>query len=186
MKQPLKTKKANNGPIPGENFTSDTRNYPWHRPPEHNDLNSAMEEVIEKLMDPKTEKGLMVAMELDMDIATMTDIIVTQGMAAGKWTPDFALLLAGPTARLLELMANKNGIKYKTGWEDKTEIPDAETLKYYAKYKKELGMQEELDPDAALADQSQPQPEPTPDEAPAEQTAPPQAGFAAPIPTEGM
>ena len=25
------------GPIPGENFTSDERNYPWHRPPEYTD-----------------------------------------------------------------------------------------------------------------------------------------------------
>ena len=24
-------------PIAGENFTSDTRNYPWHRPPEITD-----------------------------------------------------------------------------------------------------------------------------------------------------
>lgn len=178
-------KKTNDGPIPGENFTSDTRNYKWHRPPDHNNLNEAMEEIIEKLMIPKTEKGLMVALELDMDIATMTDIIVTQGISEGKWTPDFALLLAGPTARLLELMANKNGVKYKTGWEDKTVVPDAETLRYYAKYKKQMGMQEELNPEAAVEGQP-PQPgqeEQMPQEQPA---APPSKGFAAPMPTEGM
>ena len=30
------------GPIPGENFTSDERNYPWHRPPEYTDMDLSL------------------------------------------------------------------------------------------------------------------------------------------------
>ncbi len=37
------------GPIPGENYTSDTKNYPWHRPPEFDDLDKAIDYIGKRL-----------------------------------------------------------------------------------------------------------------------------------------
>lgn len=177
-------KRANNGPIPGENFTSDTRNYPWHRPPEFSDLTEAMDHIMEKILEPKKVKGLMTALQLDMDIATMTDVIVTQGIAKGKWTPDYALLLAGPVSRIIELMAKREGIDYQTGWEDNTEIPDAETLKFYAKFKKQSSMQDAINPEEAVVGNESVEETAAP--TPEQDTGPtPATGFAAP-PKEGM
>lgn len=111
------------GPIPGENFTSDTKNYPWHRPPEHTDLDKAIEFIGKRLMAPESAHGILTMLETGMDVATITDIFLTSGIGAGKWTVDFALLLAGPTAHIICLMAEADGIDYDLGVEDKRKKP---------------------------------------------------------------
>ena len=104
-----------NGPIPGENFTSDTRNYPWHRPPEFDDLNEAVEWSMQKLTDEHGSMGLLSLIQSGMTIAQAADIFVTSGIGKGKWTPDYAILLAGPVARIIEMMAKGYDIKYDMG-----------------------------------------------------------------------
>lgn len=93
------------GPIPGENFTSDTKNYPWHRPPEYTDLDTAIEAAFKKLTDEDNSVGVLTMLEYGATIAEVTDMFVTAGIGAGKWSPDFAILLAGPVAHILYLMA---------------------------------------------------------------------------------
>lgn len=107
-----------NGPIPGENFTSDTRNYPWHRPPQIVDLDEAIEDMFKKIMEPKAANALLTFLEMGMTVATATNILTLKGVEKGKWTPDMMIMLAGPTARMIELMAKDAGIKYRMGIDD--------------------------------------------------------------------
>lgn len=106
-------------PIPGENYLSDTKNFPWHRPPEITDLDEAIEKSLEKLTSEEGAMGLITMLKLGIDVATLTDIFVTKGIGAGKWTPDFAILLAGPVSHIICLMAKGYGIEYDLGIEDK-------------------------------------------------------------------
>lgn len=103
------------GPIPGENYTSDTKNYPWHRPPEITDLDQAIDVISAKLMDEEASAGIVTMLQTGATIAEITDMFLTSGIGAGKWTPDFALLLAGPTSHILYLMAKGYGIKCELG-----------------------------------------------------------------------
>ena len=112
-----------NGPIPGENFTSDTRNYAWHRPPEHVDLDAAIEDMFKKIMEPKAAHALLTFLEMGMTVATATNILTLKGVEKGKWTVDTMLLLSGPTARMIELMAKDAGIKYRMGLDDDEPAP---------------------------------------------------------------
>ena len=107
------------GPIPGENYTSDTKNYPWHRPPQHTDLDSAIEDSFKKMTEENAAIGLLTMIKMGVDIATLTDMFVTAGIGAGKWTPDFAILLAGPISHIMYLMAKGYGIDCDLGIEDK-------------------------------------------------------------------
>lgn len=109
------------GPIPGENYTSDTKNYRWHRPPEFTDLDKAIDEIAKKLFDEESH-GMIVLMQTGLDIATITDMFLTSGIGAGKWTPDFAVLLAGPTSHILYLMAKGYGLDPKLGLESKKPV----------------------------------------------------------------
>lgn len=125
---------APQGPIPGENFTSDRKNYPWHRPPQHTDLDTAIEDVYKRLMtDEDTSTGILTMIEMGTDISTITDMIVHSGIGAGKWTPDFALLLAGPVAHIIYLMAKGYGLDPKLGWEPKRTVP---TIGFFQQMKK--------------------------------------------------
>jgi hypothetical protein len=103
------------GPIPGENYTSDTKNYPWHRPPEVTSLDQGIELAGKQLMSEEAGQGLITMLSVGLDIATLTDLFVTSGIGAGKWTPDFAILLAGPVSHIIQLLAKANGIDADLG-----------------------------------------------------------------------
>lgn len=110
---------APNAPIPGANYTSDTRNYPWHRPPDITDYDEAIEHIFTRLVDTDAGKRYMTLLEVGVTVTTVTDIIVTLAVGRGKITPDYALLLAGPVARLLEIMAKSYNIPYELGIDEK-------------------------------------------------------------------
>jgi hypothetical protein len=114
---------AMDGPIPGENFTSDTKNYPWHRPPEYTNLDDAIEASFKKLTDDDAAFGLLTVIEMGATIADMTQAFVMSGVGAGKWTPDFAILLAGPVSHIMYLMAKGYGIDCDLGIEEKSKAP---------------------------------------------------------------
>lgn len=107
-------------PIPGENYTSDTKNYAWHRPPEHTDLDKAVDDIAKKLFAKESSVGLFTMLENGATVADLAQILLMSGVEKGKWTVDFALLLAGPTAHIISLMAKGYNIKYDMGIEDKT------------------------------------------------------------------
>ena len=106
------------GPIPGENYTSDTKNYPWHRPPEFTDMEKALDMSAKKMMKKEAAIGILTLLEGGASIAAVADMFVTSGIGSGKWTPDFAILMAGPIARMIELMAKGAKIEYRVGIEE--------------------------------------------------------------------
>lgn len=117
--QPIKNKPyIPSGPIPGENFTSDTKNYPWHRPPEHTDMDKAIEATMKQLSTRETTYSLLTVAQAGVPITTIADIFLTNGIGAGKWTPDMALLLAGPVSHIMKIMAEDAGIEYQMGLDD--------------------------------------------------------------------
>lgn len=110
-------------PIAGENFTSDTRNYPWHRPPEITDYDDGVDYLIEKLSEQEQAELTYSMLEIGLPITTVVSSMLMQGIAKGKFPIDLALLMAGPLARYIEIIANKNDIKYEMGVEEKNRQP---------------------------------------------------------------
>lgn len=126
-------KTINSGPIPGENYTSDTKNYPWHRPPEFDNLDDAIEYSFKKITDNKTAISMMTLAKNGVPLSTITEIFLMGGIARGKWTPDYALLMAGPLTHILSLMAKAGKIKFTYGFEDE---PIHYTDAYFREIKK--------------------------------------------------
>jgi hypothetical protein len=108
----------NSGPIPGENFTSDTKNYPWRQPPEFSDLDDALDFLAKKITQFKVANGLLTMAEIGVPLWQIADMLLTQGVGEGKWTVDFTLLMAGPLTRMVELICMQFGIEYNLGIDD--------------------------------------------------------------------
>lgn len=106
------------GPIPGANYTSDTKNYPWHRPPEATNLDTAIDLAAKQLLSEEASFGIITMLEMGMDVATMTDMFITSGIGAGKWSVDLGILLAGPVSHILCLMAEGYEIEYDLGLDE--------------------------------------------------------------------
>ena len=120
------------GPIPGENYTSDQRNYPWHRPPDITNVDEAIDYVASTMTGTDDGYQYMAFIEVGVSIAAITDMILTTGIADGKWSIDFAVLIAGPVARLVTIMAKSYGIEYEMGTDMPKAFVSAEILKQFA------------------------------------------------------
>ena len=132
MPNPINLMQHPNGPIPGENYTSDTKNYPWHRPPDHTDLDSAIVDAMKHLSQKANAYGLLNSLSLGVTVVQAATMFVISGVGKGKWTVDHAILLAGPVAKIIQIMADGAKIKYDMGLEDDP-IP---TVGYYGELTK--------------------------------------------------
>lgn len=111
------------GPIPGENFTSDTKNYPWHRPPQFTSMNEAFEYLAENLMDEDVSTSILTMLEIGVPVSRLTDMIITAGIGGGKFTVDYGLLMAGPLSHMICLMARKMDLDVDLGIGKKQKAP---------------------------------------------------------------
>lgn len=111
------------GPIPGENYTSDTRNYPWHRPPEFTEPDEAIEYISNIMLEEKGAVAILSMLELGITVLQITEMIILKGMGAGKWTMDLGLLIAGPISHIIILMAKAYEVEYDMGFSDMPVMP---------------------------------------------------------------
>ncbi|QIG73082.1 hypothetical protein EVB99_091 [Rhizobium phage RHph_N3_19] len=126
---------VNAGPIPGENYTSDTKNYPWRQPPEFSDIDEALDYMSGRMTQFKVANGLLTMAEMGFPLYKVASMILMQGVGEGKFTPDFALLLAGPVTRIIELMCIGFDVDYDLGINDDDD--DFETGTFF-KHDKEM------------------------------------------------
>ena len=109
-------------PIPGSNYASDTKNYPWHRPPDITEYDEAVDYMIRKLDDPDEHELVFSLLEIDTKVTTVVSTLLMQGISRGKFPIDLAILMAGPLARYISIVADSQGIKYEVGIEDTDRI----------------------------------------------------------------
>jgi hypothetical protein len=103
------------GPIPGENYLTDTKNYPWHRPPDLVDYDEAVSYMLDKIDDPEQIELVFAMLQIDAHVATVVSTLLLQGISKGKFSIDLAMLMAGPLARYIEIKANNSKIKHEMG-----------------------------------------------------------------------
>ncbi len=111
------------GPIPGENYTSDTKNYPWHRPPEVSDLDDAINLAAKRLMNEEVSPKILGMIDMGIPLVKIADIFATGGIMNGKWSVDMAIMLAGPITHIIKLMADGYGIDYDIGLDSGRKTP---------------------------------------------------------------
>lgn len=104
-------------PIPGANFLSDTKNYPWHRPPKVSDYDDGVQLVARRILNKERAGKLLTLMEVGMPISAICNTLIMVGISKGDFTPDFGIILAGPMAHLLKMLAEEFEIDYEMGIE---------------------------------------------------------------------
>ena len=125
----MKTKPEFDGPIPGEHFLSDKRNYPWHRPPQIKSYNGTVEYVMGRLDDEQTSELVFSLIQMERPLTNIVASLMLQGVSKGKFQIDMALLAAGPVYRYIKMIADKEGFKYNDGFSDKRTPITPTTLK---------------------------------------------------------
>ena len=109
-------------PVAGANYAADTRNYPWHRPPDLVNYDEGVDYIIKKLQDPEQLETVYALLKIDMQVSTVVTSLLMQGISRGKFSIDLAILMAGPLARYIGIIADEQDIKYDMGVGDEDRI----------------------------------------------------------------
>lgn len=104
------------GPIAGENYTSDTRNYPWHRPPKKTDYVDIVESAVNKLTKPQGKARIIALLEGGESVIDIVTGITRMNIGEGQIPIDQGVLSAGPIVKLIDTLGEKAGIDYEKGW----------------------------------------------------------------------
>lgn len=102
----------NGGPIPGESLTNSPDSpFPWEGETTFNELTPAIDAVFLELTEPETFHTLMDAINKDIPVGDLTQIILYAGFTKGFWNPDLMLLLIEPVMYMLLALSEKAGIE---------------------------------------------------------------------------
>jgi len=114
--------KLPNEPLPGANYMSDTKNYPWHRPADIESYDEAVKHVLDRLKTPSGASLVYSMLKMDMPISAITSAMLLQSISKGRMQIDMGIIVAGPVARGLEVFAKSNGLAYEMGADANDEI----------------------------------------------------------------
>ena len=109
-------------PVAGANYAADTRNYPWHRPPDLVNYDEGVDYIINKLQDPEQLETVYALLKIDIQVSTVVTSLLMQAISRGKFSIDLAILMAGPLARYIGIIADEQDIKYDMGVGDEDRI----------------------------------------------------------------
>ena len=115
-------------PVPGANLLADTRNYPWHRPPDITDYDEAVSYMISRISQEEQAELVYSLLQIDTTVTTVVSGLLMQSIAKGKIPIDLAILISGPVARYIEVIAQTNGFKYDMGTDTSDRVKITPTL----------------------------------------------------------
>jgi len=116
-----------NAPVPGESLTSPS-DMPkaWERPPEHSDVENAMEAIYMELTQENTLRKLIDMIDSDIPLDEIAQVVLYKGYTEGKFNPDLMLLLIEPTLYLLIAIADYGDIRDYVLYSEEVDDPDTE------------------------------------------------------------
>lgn len=119
------------GPIPGENYTADVKNFPWHRPPSNPDYVSTVEDALKRVVRPQTTGFVEAALSSGDSVVDVVTGLLRIGVSKGYYSIDNAVLAAGPLAKMIELIGDELNVDYRKEWDEDPFILTSELIKTY-------------------------------------------------------
>lgn len=107
-----------NAPIPGESLTTTPKNAVYERPPEINDPEEALMMYMERLSSKETMGDIIDALELGVDLRTLTEGILRLGVSKGMHSIDISLSIAPAIHEYIKSFADELGTEYDEGLVD--------------------------------------------------------------------
>tara|TARA_B110000503_G_scaffold122223_1_gene186583 strand:+ start:54 stop:608 length:555 start_codon:yes stop_codon:yes gene_type:complete len=120
--------------IPGQSLTNEPKNAPWENPPQFADPVDALKFHMDKLRKPKNMKAAVNLLQLGLDVVTMTQGILRNGVSQGRHTIDTSILIAPVIHEYITGVADASGIDYQEGLEEE-EGPGQEEVMYSVRTK---------------------------------------------------
>lgn len=155
--------------IPGQSLTDTPGNANWEKPPQIVDPKEALALHLNRLADEEVSEGILDAIELGMDIQTITKGIVRSAVAEGIHDINVGLMVSPLIHEKIKLDAELAGIEYDDGFENKAERAKRDKALRSAKLAKSLGLRSSARKGKSQTKEPQEEKEVTPMERPVQQ-----------------
>lgn len=137
------------GPIPGQSLTKTPKNYAWERPPQINDPDEAVLYHLEKLVKPTVLDDVLVTLEAGVPIKTLTETMLTLGVAKGIHSIDISLIIGPVIHEFIATTAEEAGINFKHTFENVEENEAKRKAKLDRLFKASMGKAEDPEDEGA-------------------------------------
>jgi hypothetical protein len=107
--------------IPGQSLTAEPKNAPYENPPELTTPEDAIDWHLGRLTTEDKVEALLDAMELGIDVVTLTEGILRGAVLDGRHNIDISLIIAPVVHEFIKTTADKVGIDYEEGFPDDSE-----------------------------------------------------------------
>lgn len=105
-------------PIPGMSLTTEPGNRPWENPPQLVTVDEAIEFYTEKILDPDKADAILNAMDEEVSIEAMADMLTTSAVMDGIHTLDVSILVTPVVQEMLRYVGDLNEIEYINSYEE--------------------------------------------------------------------
>ena len=105
-------------PIPGMSLTTEPGNRPWENPPQLVTVDEAIEFYAEKILDPDKADAILNAMDEEVSIESMADMLTTSAVMDGIHTIDISMLVMPVVQEMLRYVGDLNEVEYINSYEE--------------------------------------------------------------------
>lgn len=109
-------------PVPGMSLTETPRNRPYERPPEIVDVEEAIQMHVARLSD--RTQDVIDALEMGLDVETLTKGLLRSAVAEGVHTLDVAILIAPAIHEYIKTTAQSMQVDFDEGFENEQAAKD--------------------------------------------------------------
>lgn len=129
--------------IPGSSLTSEPKNAPYENPPQMTKPEDAVFWHLDRLSEPERSEDLLDALELGLDVVTLTEGLLRGAVLDGRHSIDVSLIIAPIVHEYINTLAVKSGIDYEEGFPDDSE--KRKSIKYQINSRKARKMLDEFE-----------------------------------------
>ena len=140
-------------PIPGMSLTTEPGNRPWENPPQLVTVDEAIEFYAEKILDPDKADAILNAMDEEVSIESMADLLTTSAVMDGIHTIDISMLVMPVVQEMLRYVGDLNEVEYIDSYEEldkKNKISRIEAKKLAREAIKETSKNVPVPPEARV------------------------------------
>tara|TARA_R110000782_G_scaffold79595_2_gene157983 strand:+ start:124 stop:666 length:543 start_codon:yes stop_codon:yes gene_type:complete len=106
--------------IPGQSLTAEPKNAPYENSPEMVEPEKAIMWHLDRLVEPDKTEALLDALELGIDVVTLTEGLLRGAVLEGRHTVDISLVIAPVIHEFITSTANQVGIDFEEGFPDES------------------------------------------------------------------
>ena len=109
------------GPIPGESLTAEYGGRPWQKPPQYSTVDEAMQFYMQRMENDKFKDDLLDVIDNGIPLTIIANALQLGSVMEGYHSVDVGILVLPALVESLALIAENNGVTYKTGTEERDE-----------------------------------------------------------------